>query len=182
MLKAVTYIGAFFSILACKSSITYSSKKAGINGGFEVTEKGLPVNWVLYTPTKTNFKYSLDSNVVKEGNYAFKFDINQCSSRGGVHSPGFTSEFFEVGKYIGSGKFKISFWAKNKGTLFQAKAGGVSAHSGNLNTLIEDESVTDWKLYVVHVVVPKNEWLRMEFSFLKPGICWIDGIKIDRLD
>ena len=160
-------------------------KKAGLNGSFEVSKDGLPVNWLMYTPNTipdADFKILLDKEIFKEGKQSLKFDVKRCSSLGGLRSPGFTNEFFEVGKYRGEGRYKLNLWVKNAGTEFVITAGGVSAMKGNMMTLIkENEQIDDWKLLEYEIDVPKDRWLRMELNILQPGTFWIDDIRIERI-
>jgi hypothetical protein len=160
-------------------------KTAGLNGSFEVSKNGLPVNWLMYTPNTipdADFQILLDKEIFKEGKQSLKFDVKRCSSKGGLRSPGFTNEFFEVGKYRGEGRYKLSLWVKNDGTEFVITAGGVSAMKGNMITLIkENEQIDDWKLLEYEIDVPKDRWLRMELNILQPGTFWIDDIRIERI-
>ncbi len=55
----------------------------GLNGGFEVSKNGLPVNWLMYTPNtvpEAVFEIKLDKNVYKEGKKSLRFDVKKCSS------------------------------------------------------------------------------------------------------
>ena len=160
-------------------------KSAGLNGGFEVSKYGLPVNWIMYT-SKTvpdaDFKIVFDKDIFKEGKQSLKLDVQKCSSTGGWKSPGFTNEFFEIGKYKGEGPYNLSFWIKNNGTKFNISAGGVSTKEGDMKLLIEgNETLNDWKLLEYEIDVPKDRWLRMQLNILQPGTFWIDDIKIEKI-
>ena len=177
-----------FVILTCscnKMSERVVDKTAGLNGSFEVSKNGLPVNWLMYTPNTlpdADFQIILDKEIFKEGKQSLKFDIKRCSPTGGWKSPGFTNEFFEVGRYRGEGRYKLSFWVKNAGTEFSITAGEVAAKVGNMTTLIkEHEQIDDWQLLEYEIDVPKDRWLRMELSILQPGTFWIDDIRIERI-
>ena len=41
-------LGLFQLITSCILSVRTLENSAGINGGFEISHKGLPVNWLLY--------------------------------------------------------------------------------------------------------------------------------------
>jgi hypothetical protein len=164
-------------------------KSAGMNGGFEVSENGIPVNWLIYSPNTlkdADFKIVLDTVIYKEGKQSLRFDIVKCSSRGGSASPGIHSEFFTSGQYEGPATYKLSFWVKNEGSTFKIFAGGVEAMGGdskvNSKSIneIHDEQISDWKLLEYHIDVPKDRWLRMELNILKPGTFWIDDIQIEK--
>jgi hypothetical protein len=160
-------------------------KSAGLNGGFEISKNDLPVNWWIYTPKTVpdaDFEIVLDKNVYKEGKQSLKFDVKKCTSVGGWRSPGFTTEFFEVGRFRGDSRYKLSFWVKNEGSTFIISAGGVSTKKGNMTTLIlEKNQISDWKLLEYQINIPKDRWLRMELNILQPGTFWIDNIKIEKI-
>jgi len=160
-------------------------RSAGLNGGFEVSKNGLPVNWLMYTPNtvpSADFEIVLDKDSFKEGNQSLRFDVKKCSSTGGWFSPGFTNEFFEVGKFEGEASYKISFWIKNYGAKFNISAGSVSAKKGDMSTLIEgNQHIDEWKFFNYEVHIPEDRWLRMQLNILQPGTFWIDDIRIERI-
>jgi len=162
-----------------------TDSSAGLNGGFEISKNGLPVNWLMYTNNtvpEADFTIELDKDVFIEGKQSLKFDVKKCTTIGEWHSPGFTNEFFDIGKYDGEGIYKISFWIKNNGSTFRVTAGGVSAMKGEMKTLIEgNDEIDDWKLHEYEINVPNNRWLRMQLNILQPGTFWIDDIKIEKL-
>ena len=162
-----------------------TDSSVGLNGGFEVSKNGLPVNWLMYTPKTVpdaDFVIELDKDDFKEGKQSLRFDVKKCSSIGGRYSPGFTNEFFDTGRFEGEGIYKISFWIKNHGTTFNVSGGSVAAKEGDMKTLIEvNERIDEWRLLEYEINVPKDSWLRMELNILQPGTFWIDDIKIEKL-
>lgn len=178
--------GLIFLLSGCdQMSEEVKDNTAGLNGGFEVSKKGLPANWRIYTPRTvpdSDFQIILDKEVYKEGKQSLKFDVKKCSSTGGWKSPGFTNEFLEIGKFEGEAKYKLSFWIKNNGAEFNISAGGVAAMEGEMIVLIKDkEQISDWKLLEYEIDIPKDRWLRMELNILQPGTFWIDDIKIEKM-
>lgn len=169
----------------CTKMSEYSADQAaGLNGGFEISKKGLPVNWLMYTPKtvpNAEFEIILDREIYKEGVQSLKFDVKKCESIGGWHSPGFTNEFSEVGKFKGPGRYVVSFWVRNSNSKFNISAGGVEAKGGEMKTLIEeDKSIPGWQYFQYEVAVPEARWLRMELTILQPGVFWIDDIRIEK--
>ena len=162
-----------------------ADKSAGINGGFEISKNGLPVNWLMYT-TKTvsdsDFTIELDNTSFKEGKQSLKFEVKKCSNTGGWYSPGFTNQFSEIGGFQGENTYNLSFWIKNKGANYRFNVGGVSAFKGEMKVILEgNEDINEWKLYEYKIKVPKDMELRMELNILEPGIFWIDGIEIKKI-
>ncbi len=182
--KNMIFLFIIMSLLGCTNmSETEKDSTAGINGGFEITKNGLPVNWLMYTSNTvpdSQFKISFDQEEFKEGKQSLRFDVDQCSSIGGRYSPGFTNEFFEIAHKNGFENCKLSFWIKNKGAKYRISAGGVSPHKGNMKTLVEsDSSLLEWKYIEYQIEIPKGMHLRMEFNILEPGTVWIDDVKIE---
>ena len=178
--------GLIFLLSGCNQmSEEVKDKSAGLNGSFEVSINGLPVNWLMYTPKTVpdaDFDIILDKEIYKEGLQSLKFDVKKCSSIGGWKSPGFTNEFTENGKYKGEGLYKLSFWIKNNETKFIVSAGGVSALEGDMKTLIAGNyQIDDWKLFEYQIDIPKDNWLRLEINILQPGAFWIDDVRIEKL-
>lgn len=175
-------ISILILIWACNSmSEQILEETAGLNGGFETAQNGLPVNWLMYTPNtvpESNFKILLDTIDAKEGKQSLKFEVKSCSSAGGWRSPGFTNEF----DVEGGSEYKLSCWIKNSDAEFAIKAGGVSAMSGDMKTLVNtNENFKQWKQYEFSIpVTGEYNKLRIEVNILKPGMFWIDDIKIEK--
>jgi len=158
---------------------------ARLNGGFEVSKKGLPVNWLMYSPSTVpdaDFKIELDKSIFKEGKQSLKFIVNKCSSTGGWLSPGFTNEFSVTGKFEGEGVYKLSFWIKNNKSKYRINAGGVAPLKGDMKVLVESSGETEeWKYLEYKINIPKDRYLRIELNILEPGTFWIDDIQIDKI-
>lgn len=154
---------------------------AGDNGGFEVVQNGLPVNWLMYTPNtvpEAEFNILLDTVDFQEGSQSLKFKVERCSNLGGWKSPGFTNEF-NVDK---GSNYNFQFWIKNTDAEFKVMAGGVSAMEGNMKTLVQtSESFNQWKQFDFSIPISEEyTTLRIEVNILKPGTFWIDNIKIQK--
>lgn len=168
-------------ISACtKLSETVSSSSSGINGGFEIFESGLPVNWSVYTPEIVKdgeFKILPDQEVFCEGKQSLMFDVKSCSDQGGHYSPGFFGEYHQ----FGFGQYEISGYILNQNTHYRIAAGPVSTHHGSVITLI-DKRDTDlnWMPFSFLVDVPEGSHLRFEMSVLSAGVCRIDQLKIEK--
>jgi hypothetical protein len=153
--------------------------RAGLNGGFEFAQSGLPVNWLMYTPKTVpegDFMIVLDTVDFTEGKQSLKFVVNACSSNGGWHSPGFCKEFpADPGT-----RWKISFRIKNSDSRFLIRIGGVGSSSGKYETIIHSgEKMDTWQEIDYRYTIPeKMNRLRIEVSILEPGIFWIDDIRI----
>jgi hypothetical protein len=184
--RLLLILGFILIVAGCKQMSEHEADlSAGLNGGFEISKNNLPVNWWMYNPKTVpdaDFEIVLDKNIYKEGKQSLKFEVKKCNSIGGWRSPGFTNEFFEVGRFKGEGRYKLSFWVKNEGSTFKISAGGVATKEGDETTLIEEKKqISDWKRLEYQIDVPKDRWLRMELNILQPGTFWIDDIKIEKI-
>ena len=159
---------------------------AGLNGGFEIDQRGLPVNWIMYTPKTVkaaDFDIIIDRETFKEGQQSLKFEVRRATGQIGWHAPGFTNEFFDVGRFYGPAQYRLSFWIRNSGAEFIVAGGPVSLKGGDMRTLVRDNSSTDgWKQYEYTIEVPEEQWLRMQLNIISPGSFWIDGIKIEKIN
>ena len=166
-----------------KMSEQIHDKTAGMNGSFEFTDSGLPVNWLIYTPTTIptgDYELIIDTIEYKDGKQSLKFLVHECSPTGGWHSPGLCQQY----NATPGETYKVSFWVKNEGSEFRVKIGGVSAFEGQYDTVVKSrESIHDWKLFEYDYKMPREfETIRFELNVLKPGSFWIDDIKIEGIN
>lgn len=161
-----------------------TDKNAGINGSFESSKNGLPLNWQVYSPKtvpNSKFKVTLDKTEVQEGAQSLHFEVTKCDSTGGWKSPGITSEFMEVGKFEGMRPYRITCWVKTNGAAYRLSAGSVNAESGNMKVLESRKSANEeWRFIMHEVHIAKDQWLRLELNVLSPGHLWIDDIRIEK--
>ena len=166
-------------------SETIQDKTAGMNGSFEVTESGLPVNWLVYTPKTIptgDYDLVIDTTEYKDGRQSLKFLVRECSPTGGWHSPGFCNEY----EAIPGETYRVSFWVKNDGCEFVVEIGGVSTFDGKYETIVKSkETIDTWKHFEYNYKMPlekKFDRIRFEMNILNPGSFWIDDIKIEGIN
>lgn len=162
-------------------SILIEDNTKGMNGDFEHTRDGMPVNWQLYTAQTVpagDFDILADSSDYKEGKRSLKLVVRECDTTGGWHSPGMAKQI----KAKPGEVYHISFWVKNQGTTFRVNIAGVSATKGQAETIVQTgETIDDWKQYRYTYTIPeKMNALRFEMNVLQPGSFWIDDIRIER--
>lgn len=176
-LRAVVASGL---LLGCdKMSESVIDESAGVNGGFEITKDGLPVNWLVYTPATIpsgDYDLVIDTVEYKEGKQSLKFVVRDCAPNGGWHSPGFSKEFEATTGVT----YLVGLWVKNEGSGFRAEVGGVSAFEGEYETIVETaDSIPEWRHYERTYTMPEEfDRLRLEVNVLSPGTFWVDGITI----
>lgn len=154
---------------------------AGPNGGFEVMRDGLPVNWLVYSPSTVpgaRFRISLDREEVREGRQSVRFDVEECTGSGGWRSPGLATEV----PVDPGATYAVSFWVRSDGAAYRAKAGGVSAKTGRSELLAASPGgPVPWtRVDGVVGVDAAHPRLRFELNVLSPGTLWIDGVRIEK--
>jgi hypothetical protein len=186
--RIVTVLACLLSLLigGCpKMSESIQDKATGMNGSFEVTESGRPVNWLIYTPKTVptgDYDLIIDTSAYKDGKQSLKFLVRACSDKGGWHSPGLCQEYAAI-----PGKtYKVSFWIKNAGCEFAIGIGGVSGSEGDYETVIKSkDTIEAWKYFEYQYKMPmKKDFQRIRFylNILSPGSFWIDDVNIDGPD
>ncbi len=168
----------------CKRfSESIQDKTAGMNGSFEVTESGLPVNWLVYTPAiipTGDYDLIIDTTEYKDGKQSLKFLVRECSSVGGWYSPGLSQEY----KAIPGETYMVSFWVMNDGSEFIVEIGGVSDKEGEYETIVRSKEAIDiWQQFEhIYTIPQKMNAIRFEMNILQPGTFWIDDIEIERIN
>ncbi len=167
----------------CNFSKQIRDETAGMNGSFEVTKSGLPVNWYIYTPETIptgDYDLIIDTTEYKDGKQSLKFLVRECSPIGGRFSPGLFQEY----KASPGEAYRVSFWVKNDGAEFVITIGSVSAMEGEEDTIVRSkETIDTWQQFEhIYTIPQKMNALRFEMNILQPGTFWIDDIKIERIN
>ena len=174
-----------FMFTGCMKQMSESviDTNAGVNGGFEITQNEMPVNWQFYTQKTTGkgkFIIELDKKNFKEGKQSLKFSVADCSSEGGRFSPGLAQE---IPAKEGD-EFTVKFWVKNSESQFLVKINGVNAtESDNGINFKSSDNSDDWKQLKFKYTIPKEmNRLRTEINIIKPGNFWIDNFEIEKME
>ena len=180
MLPSIVLFSA--QVAFCQMSEFHHDKKAGVNGGFEYVQGGIPVNWLVYTPktvSDAKFEIIIDDNDPQEGERSLHFDVQECTSIGGRKSPGIAQEF----NVIRGESYVLKFWMKNEGSKFKIECKAVSAKSAEKKDpiLIWDQEMLEWNYFEYTAEIPKEfDKLRFELSILSPGKIWIDNFTLTK--
>lgn len=174
-----------FMFTGCMKQMSESviDTNAGVNGGFEITQNEMPVNWQFYTQKTTgkgNFVIGLDKKNFKEGKQSLKFSVADCSSEGGRFSPGLAQE---IPAKEGD-EFTVKFWVKNSECEFLVKINGINAtESDNGINFKSGDNSDEWKQLKFKYTIPKEmNRLRIEINIIKPGNFWIDYFEIEKME
>ncbi|MBI4468575.1 MAG: carbohydrate binding domain-containing protein [Acidobacteria bacterium] len=162
-----------------KMSESVLVESAGINGGFEITQSGLPVNWLVYTPETIptgDYDLIIDTGEYRAGKQSLKFVVRECSPDGGWRSPGFSKEYEATAGVT----YTVGFWVKNDGAEFRVRIGGVSATEGRYETIVQSaDTIATWRYYEhKYRMPPEFDRIRFELNILRPGTFWIDEVTI----
>lgn len=181
--QAIFLFSVLFTLQSCFQSASMAVKgdDCRMNGDFEITKQGLPVNWNYYTSEKvpdSDFDIVTDNTISVKGNNSLRFTIRKCESIGGWHSPGFFKEF----KVQPGEIYNVSFWAINKGCMLKVRAEtGMKGIPGISETVVSaQETFSDWKYYSHAIQIPENnDNIRLEVNILSPGTIWFDDVRIE---
>lgn len=178
---AIISLAASITWVIFAKSQTTSRPPAAVNGSFEITKAGLPGNWIFYKPRKSSqsdYEIELDPHDPVDGNQSLKFNVRKCSGKPGRFSPGFTQEF----KAAPGETWTVSFWAKNKGCKFSARAGAVRAFDGSCTPFVtSNETFETWRQFSTNITIPPGMTsIRWELTLLEPGTFWIDDLRIEK--
>jgi hypothetical protein len=177
-------LAAMVTTTACATmSETRSSESVGLNGGFEETRDGLPVNWLVSSPeTIPEGDYGLlfDAEDSKEGRQSLRFAVSDCLPTGGWKSPGFAREL----PAVPGATSLLSSWVENEETDYAVSAGSVSAKTGSVRTVASSNGgVEPWKRVEIPVTVNEEQQrLRLELSIRSAGSLWIDDVGIEAIE
>jgi hypothetical protein len=166
---------------SCLDTKVSRDSSAGPNLGFEFSHNGLPANWILYDPPQFDYSISLDTSNPMEGKQSLRFDVRKSPEEGRVNYTGFTNEFPDLTK--AGGRYRLSFWIKNKGLHYRIYAGGTKAKESDGNPLILEDSATftEWKKMEFETRIPVDMWLRFEIQLKGEGTFQIDQVEIKKL-
>jgi hypothetical protein len=153
---------------------------AGINGGFEHTREGLPVNWLVYSPdtiSSGSYELSFDRTDFKEGAQSLQFQVESCSDDGGRSSPGISQQYAASPGEV----YSVSFWIKNQGCDWTVSIGGVAPKVGEYVHVTSDEFPSEgWqRVEREYTLPPQYDELRLQLSIRSPGSLWFDGLEIE---
>lgn len=182
LVNKIVFCSVLVFVAACAPTAQKVNEGAGFNGGFEVWENGLPVNWIIYQPEnkETRCRVVGDSTVRTEGKFSLRFDVSQTNGAPGRFSPGFTNEVdADTGEC-----YEVSFKVKRNRAHWRLQLSAVDAHKGIAGPLATDEeSDTGWTYQTVRMVMPPDmKRLRMELNIVSPGQVWIDDLKCLRVN
>ena len=153
---------------------------AGLNGGFEVTEAGIPVNWSFFPNpgTDSTIQVSVDSEHVLEGRQSLR-----VIKRPGDRLPAIRSRQIAVE----SGRdYRLSVSVRNEGCslkvnrIVQDASGKTNVRSDNI--IDTSASSTEWETFDETLSVAEGETqVLLIFLIDGSGTLWIDDVKLEAI-
>ncbi len=174
-----------------------TNESAGFNGGFEIVNAGLPVNWYLPEGIKQGeVEISLDPEDAVEGKQSLKLLVHRADPAG-IWPSARLFQVFQPAKANHS--YKVSFWLKNQGCdvrliirnegkdpVFgpsEAVKKDLAGHPPIEKTLGEEETGTNtWRQFEFIYAVPETDGsIRFEMNIMQPGTLWLDDVRIEEV-
>jgi len=170
-----------FLLASCQSNeLSKPNNEAGLNGSFETTDSGYPVNWAFFPNPESDdiVQISVDTTKAQEGKQSLKLATKQSEK-----TVGFRSRRVPVqpGK-----TYNISFAIQNDGCTLKVRR-IVQDRSGTDNRrseIIVDTSspTSDWKAFEETLVVSDGEAnVVLVFLVEGPGTLWIDDVHVEEV-
>ena len=172
-------IGLF--LVSCQSNeLSKVAEEAGLNGSFETTDSGYPVNWAFFPNPESDdsCQISVETTKAEEGEQSLKLTTNQSEKTVGFRSRRVP---VEPGK-----TYQISFAIQNDGCnlkvrrIIQDKSGTDNRRS---EIIVNTSSVSaDWETFTEMLVVQEGE-RHVVLVFLVDGPCslWVDNVQVEEV-
>lgn len=176
-------IGIFVNVLllSCQANeLSKSDSEAGLNGGFETTDAGYPVNWSFFPNPESGdlAQISLDTTQAWEGEQSLQFTVEQSEQ-----TVGFRSRRVPVqpGK-----TYTISFAVQNDGCALKVRRivqDGTGKDNKRSEIIVETSAQSnDWEIFEETLVVSDGE-ASVVLLFLVDGPCtlWADDVRVEEV-
>ena len=168
-------------LATCQSNeLSKPNNEAGLNGGFETTDAGYPVNWAFFPNPEADdlFQISVDPTKAQEGAQSLELTTDQNEK-----TVGFRSRRVPVqpGK-----TYHISFAIQNDGCTLKVRR-IVQDTSGTDNRRSEiivetSDPTSDWEIYEETLVVSDGEaQVVLVFLVDGPGTLWVDDVQVEEV-
>lgn len=168
-------------LASCQSNeLSKPDSAAGLNGSFETTDSGYPVNWAFFPNPESGdlFQVTVDTSEAYEGNQSLKLATNQSETTTGFRSRRVP---VDAGK-----KYKISFSMQNAGGNLKVRriVQDASGKTNKRSDIIVDTSTptSAWQTFEETVVVSDDEAnVVLVFLVDGPGSLWLDDVKVEEI-
>jgi len=182
-ISAVVIIGTTATLLtSCqRDQLSKSDPAAGLNGSFETTRDGYPVNWAFFPnpESNTSFQAVLDSENVVDGKHSLKLIVKQNDK-----TTGFRSRRIPVqsGK-----KYRLAMLVKTDGCSLKVNRivqdiSGKKNLRSNIIVNTEKRPSAKWENYEETLSVAEGEsYLLLIFLIDGTGTLWCDNVQLEEI-
>ena len=168
-------------LVACQSNeLSKPDNEAGLNGSFETTDSGYPVNWAFFPNPESDdlFQVSIDTTKAQEGKQSLQLYTNQSEKTVGFRSRRVS---VEPGK-----TYKLSFAIQNDGgnlkvrRIVQDKSGKDNRRS---EIIVDTSSASsNWETFEETLEVIEGERnVVLIFLVDGPGRLWVDNVRVEEV-
>jgi hypothetical protein len=169
-------------MISCTSYVLLKRESTvGLNGSFEITDSGYPVNWELFPNPETNsaLQVLVDTTYVVEGNQSIKLVAREIDNIVGIRSQQVHAQ---------SGKtYRVSLSVKLSGCSVWVRRCTQDAHSVPVNLRLarvtEDlRSTGEWQRFEEIVTISERETsISVGLSVIGSGTVWCDDVRIEEV-
>jgi hypothetical protein len=168
-------------LVSCQSNeLSKPNNEAGLNGSFEITESGYPVNWAFFPNPESDdiVQIAVDTTKAQEGKQSLKLATNQSEKTVGFRS---RRVAVQPGK-----TYTISFAVQNDGCALKVRriVQDASGTDNRRSEIIVDTSspTNDWKTFEETLVVSDGE-AKVVLVFLVEGsgTLWFDDVQVEEV-
>lgn len=169
---------ALFAFGCDTISVRERDDTAGLNGGFEITRNGLPVNWYFYrAPLEDgSAQVRVETADRVEGMRSLRLDVQSVDTAARARLTG----FFQVVPAQAGRTYLVSLWLKNPEAPIRLILRSERPQDASDPMIADLPPNADWQPYeYTWTVPPEYENLRIEMQPLGPGTFLLDDVRID---
>jgi hypothetical protein len=169
-------------MISCTSNVLLKREStAGLNGSFEITDSGYPVNWEFFPNPETSsaLQVLVDTTTAVEGNQSIKLVARETDNVVGIHSQ-------QV--HVQSGRiYRVSLSVKLSGCSVWVRRATRDVHSVPVNSRlakITDDlrSPGEWQYFEDILAISEPETsIYVGLSVIGSGTVWCDDVRIEEV-
>jgi hypothetical protein len=180
--SAIILVGICLLMISCTSDVLLKRESTvGLNGSFEITDSGYPVNWEFFPNPETNsaLQVIVDTTYAVEGNQSIKLVAREIDDVVGIQSQ-------QV--QVQSGKtYRISLSVKLSGCSVWVRRATWDADSVPVNSRLAKvaddlRSPGEWQHFEDILTIPERETsIYVGLSVIGSGTVWCDDVRIEEV-
>ena len=168
-----------FLLISCQGNELFKlNEEVGLNGSFETTDAGYPVNWAFFPNPESGdlFSVSVDQAKAQQGEQSVKLTADQGETIVGLRSRRIP---VEPGK-----TYQISFAVQNDGCELQVRRivqDGSGTDNRRSDIIVDTAAVSsDWEIFEETLLISEGEKsVVLVFLAKGPGTIWVDNVQVE---